>query len=274
MAPLWRAAAWCLSKEGNFQSFTCALKWLRPCAESTSQSQCVLDIFKLSARAQRRCPLSANHCQVYGSPFRANFIDTWLLMQSQKQTHKTHGLTLVRVIIVGGIWHQASRDFERLTLDLYFSKMPQKMVMCYRNINIFCLQIAKITWQQIKCRKNIKKNISFICYKTISKHCLTHRTKVDRIESWTVIVKISFVTMSPDYFRKYMPVWPNIFPTVRKIIIIVLACSLLSGERKAVKGDAVSMTLPGLLLELRTRNGDLVMKLCLHKHMLKHETFF
>lgn len=72
MAPLWRAAAWCLSKEGNFQSFTCTLKWLRPCAESASQSQCVLDIFKLSARAQRRCRLSANHCQVYGSAFRAS----------------------------------------------------------------------------------------------------------------------------------------------------------------------------------------------------------
>lgn len=166
-------------------------------------------------------------------------------MQSQKQTHKTHGLTLVWVIIVGGIRHQASRDFEGLTLDLYFSKMPPKNGYVLSKHKHFLL--AKITWQQIKCRKYIyKKYISFICYKKIPKHCLTHRTKVDRIESWTVIVKISFVMMSPDYLRKYMPVWPNIFPTVRKIIIIVLACSFWG--KKSSKGDAVSMTLPGLLL--------------------------
>lgn len=30
---LWEAAAWCLSKEVDFQSITCASNWLRTCAE-------------------------------------------------------------------------------------------------------------------------------------------------------------------------------------------------------------------------------------------------
>lgn len=49
------------------------------------------------------------------------------------------------------------------------------MVMCYRNTNIFCLQIAKITWQQIKCRKYIyKKNIYIIHLLQENSKALSH----------------------------------------------------------------------------------------------------
>lgn len=62
------AAAWCLSKEVDFQSVTWASNWLRTCAE---MQVTLPPHFQLSITAERRSRHSAVHWQVSESPLTA-----------------------------------------------------------------------------------------------------------------------------------------------------------------------------------------------------------
>lgn len=104
-----------------------------------------------------------------------NFIDTWLLVQSQKQTHKTHGLTLVKLI--RGKKHR--KTLSVWPWDYIFHKCPQNGDVSSKHKH-FLFTNKKIPGNRINAKK---LNVLSICWKTNPKHCLTLNLIVDRIES-------------------------------------------------------------------------------------------
>lgn len=131
--------------------FTCALKWLRPCGESASQSRRVSGHFQAVSESSKTVSSFSQSLPGVWKPLQSklpiNVIDTWLLVQSQKQTHKTHGLTLARVISLEA---STSSVAWLWALDLGFVVFRDD---AYRKTNLFCWRIANMTWQEIKCRK-------------------------------------------------------------------------------------------------------------------------